>query len=166
VIVPLSNLGHPSGVNLKHVRTEYTHEDGDEVLKRAIAIDALESNAKDIVRRTAAEIGVSEAAVERAEREYFKEKHRRAELEHFAKEQRKSFFTHLGTYLMVNAFLVGIDLISDGRLEWALYPLMGWGIGIVMHAIGVFNRSTEDFQKQFDEWKRMRMEDEDDDDED
>ena len=138
------------------MRTEYTHEDGDEVLRRAIAIDALETNTKDVVRRTAAELGVSEAAVERAEQEYFKEKANRAELEQFAADQRKSFFSHLGTYLTVNAFLIGINLVSDGRIGWAIYPLLGWGLGVAMHAIGVFNRKTEDFQKQFEEWKRMR----------
>lgn len=143
------------------MRTEYTQEDGDEILKRAIAIDTLESNTQDIVRRTAAELGVSEQAVERAEREYFREKMERAELEQFAAHQRKSFFSHLGTYLLVNAFLVGIDLFSDGKLEWALYPLLGWGIGIAMHAIGIFSRSSDDYQKQFDEWKKLRKASED-----
>ena len=143
------------------MRTEYTHEDAEEVLRRAIAIDALDSNAKDVVRRTAAEIGVSEEAVERAEREYFKDKVKRAELEEFVAHQKRSFFSHLGTYVAVNAFLVGIDLLSDGKLEWAIYPLLGWGLGIVMHAIGIFSRTSEDFQKQFDEWKRMRSASED-----
>ena|SRR5688572_18552888 len=138
------------------MRTEYTHEDAEEVLKRAIAIDTLDASAKDVVRRTAAEVGVSEAAVERAEREYFKEKVKRAELEEFVAHQKKSFFSHLGTYVAVNVFLVGIDLISDGRLEWAIYPLLGWGLGIAMHAIGLFSRSGEDFHKEFDEWKRSR----------
>src|SRR5687768_4328527 len=176
VLYPLSyvrtggdcTLGQPGARHrrtlLQTMRTEYTHEDGDEVLRRAIAIDALETDTKDVVRRTAAELGVSEAAVERAEREYFKEKAKRGELERFASDQRKSFFSHLGTYLAVNAFLVGLNLMTDGRIDWAIYPLLGWGIGVALHAIGVFNRRAEDFQKQFEEWKRMRKASEEEDD--
>ena len=144
------------------MRTEYTHEDGEEVLKRAIAIDALETNAKDVVRRTAAELGLSEAAVERAEAEYFKEKSHREELEQFAADQRGSFFKHLGTYLIINAFLVGMNLLSDGKVDWAIYPLLGWGIGVALHAMSVFNRRTEDFEKEFEIWKRMRRRSEED----
>jgi hypothetical protein len=138
------------------MRTEYTHEDGEEVLKRAIAIEALETNTRDMVRKTAAELGVSEGAVEQAEREYFEEKKKRAEVEEFAQHQKRSFFSHLGTYIVVNAFLVGIDLITDGNLEWAFYPLMGWGIGVAIHAIGTFSRGDEDYQKEFDQWRAER----------
>ena len=138
------------------MRTEYTHDDGEEVLKRAIAIDALETNTKDVVRRTAAELGVSEAAVERAEKEYFAEKAKRAELEQFASDQRRGFLSHLGTYLVVNAFLVAINLFTDGNVDWAVYPILGWGLGVAIHAISVFTRKTEDFQQQFEEWKRSR----------
>ena len=164
MIVPVDNLPSRNFVNSPVMRTEYTHEDGEEVLKRAIAIDALETNTKDVVRRTAAELGVSESAVERAEAEYFKEKHRKAELEQFAQDQRKGFYSHFGTYLAVMAFLVGFDVIRDGSLNWSLYALLGWGLGVVLHGVGVFTKRTEDFQVQFEEWKKMRRRDVEEDD--
>jgi hypothetical protein len=141
------------------MRTEYTHDDGEEVLKRAIAIEALDTNAKDVVRRTAAELGVSEQAIEQAEKEYFKEKMEREEREQFAVHQRRGFFSHLASYVIVNSFLIILDLMRDGQLNWAMYPLLGWGIGIAFHAFGSFNRNSEDFQEEFEAWRAEKQRD-------
>ncbi|MDQ2985838.1 MAG: 2TM domain-containing protein [Armatimonadota bacterium] len=138
------------------MRTEYTNEDGEEVLRRAIAIDTLETRTNDVVRRTADELGISSEALEQAEREYFMEKRERAEVKEFAGHQRRGFLSHLGSYVIVNAFLFAIDGLSDGRVQWAFYPLLGWGIGIAFHALSVFNTHGEDFQKEFEEWRAAR----------
>jgi hypothetical protein len=60
-----------------------------------------------------------------------------------AKELRE-FYGHLVTYVLVNAFLVLIDRL-DGvgedaflGLDWAYWPIFGWGIGIVVHAANTF----------------------------
>ena len=52
--------------------------------------------------------------------------------------QLRGFYTHLSVYLAVNAGLLVINLIaSPGRL-WVVWPLAGWGIGLLIHAAGVF----------------------------
>jgi len=143
------------------MRTEYTHEDGEEVLRRAIAIDAVETHAKDVVRRTADELGLSPEAVAQAEREYFAEKRKQGEVQEFVRHQRASFFSHLGSYLIVNAFLFFIDVARDHSISWAYYPLLGWGIGLAFHAMGTFNTRGEDFQKEFETWRAQRKASED-----
>jgi len=143
------------------MRTEYTQEDGEEVLRRAIAIDAMESHAKDVVRRTAEELGVSPEAVAQAEREYFLERRKQTEVKEFLKHQRASFFSHLGSYLIVNAFLVFIDVVRDHSLSWAYYPLLGWGVGLAFHAMSTFNTRGEDFQEEFEAWRSQRAAHED-----
>lgn len=50
----------------------------------------------------------------------------------------KEFYGHLTTFIMVNALLVGINLISSPEHLWFLYPLLGWGIGLVAHAVNTF----------------------------
>lgn len=138
------------------MRTEYSHEDGEEILRRAIAIDAMEARAKDVVRRTAEELGLSPEAVEQAEREYFAEKRKEAEVQEFVKHQRASFYSHLGSYLIINAFLFFLDFAGDHSISWAYYPLFGWGIGIAFHAMSTFNSRGEDFQQEFEAWKKQR----------
>lgn len=61
-------------------------------------------------------------------------------------EAKYGFYVHLGVFFGVNLLLAIINLsnVSDGL--WFVYPLMGWGIGLLFHAVGVFlfegNRET------------------------
>lgn len=48
---------------------------------------------------------------------------------------RRDFGMHLVLYLCVNAMLVGIWAITGRGYPWFLWPLFGWGIGIVAHAL-------------------------------
>lgn len=41
-------------------------------------------------------------------------------------------------------------------LNWFWWPTIGWGIGVLMHALGVFNRKSRSFQEEFEEWRRKR----------
>ena len=52
-------------------------------------------------------------------------------------EARLGFYTHLAVYIIVGALLVAID-ISTSPATWVQWPLMGWGIGVLFHALNVF----------------------------
>jgi hypothetical protein len=52
---------------------------------------------------------------------------------------RKAFLAHLAVYLVVNAVLFAINATQalepgETREWWAIWPLIGWGIGIAAHA--------------------------------
>jgi hypothetical protein len=55
-------------------------------------------------------------------------------------EAKRGFFTHLAVYVIVNIMLVLIWAFADGGREypWFLWPLGGWGIGVLFHFLGVF----------------------------
>lgn len=135
---------------------EFRPDETEEILRRAIAIDTMQERGKELMRRTAEEMGISQEALDQAEREYFQQMRDEQELREFTRQRRASFWSHLGTYFVINASLVAIDLISDGRLEWAYWPILGWGIGIAIQAIETFNRHDEDFQKAFEKWRKKR----------
>jgi cytochrome b561 len=61
-------------------------------------------------------------------------------------EKRAAFWPHLFAYVLVNAVLVVIWLMtSDGGLFWPAFPMLGWGIGLFFHAWDAFRRPmTED----------------------
>jgi predicted membrane channel-forming protein YqfA (hemolysin III family) len=46
------------------------------------------------------------------------------------------WFAHATVYVLVNALLLTLSLTS-GR-HWALYPLLGWGLGLALHGIAVW----------------------------
>ena len=54
------------------------------------------------------------------------------------------FYYHLMTYVFVNILMVAIDLRGGAGaqpvfgLDWAYWIIIGWGFGIVGHAISVF----------------------------
>jgi hypothetical protein len=49
-----------------------------------------------------------------------------------------AFRAHLMTYVTVNAGLVLINLVTSPGYFWAIWPIIGWGIGLVAHAINVY----------------------------
>lgn len=51
-------------------------------------------------------------------------------------QAKMGWLMHLVVYLLVNAVLIGLSL-SQGR-HWAVYPALGWGLGLVIHGAVVF----------------------------
>lgn len=136
---------------------EYNQSDAEDILKRAVAIDALQSHNKEVLFKTAEELGISRQAVEQAEFEHFKQKKEQEEMKEFIAHERASFWQHLGAYLIINTFLLFIDLNKDGNLDFVLYSLGGWGIGLAFHAMSTFTTCGDDFQQEFEEWKAKRQ---------
>jgi hypothetical protein len=53
-------------------------------------------------------------------------------------EEIRGFYGHLTAYVVVNAVLVALNLMTSPRYLWFRWPLFGWGIGLVLHAFSVF----------------------------
>jgi len=53
-------------------------------------------------------------------------------------EALKGFYVHLGVYVSVNILLFLINIIASPDSLWFFWPLMGWGIAIVVHGVSVF----------------------------
>ena len=50
----------------------------------------------------------------------------------------RGFYQHLLVYLLVNAFLFVLNMLTSPGDLWFYWPLLFWGIGIVAHAVSVF----------------------------
>ena len=54
-------------------------------------------------------------------------------------EAKKGFFIHLTVYIVVNIILVLVwAFAAGGGFPWFIFPIFGWGIGIIFHYLGVF----------------------------
>jgi hypothetical protein len=51
---------------------------------------------------------------------------------------RIGFFIHLLVYVLVNALLVAINLSTSTAHLWFKWPLLGWGVGVLLHGLAVF----------------------------
>lgn len=49
-----------------------------------------------------------------------------------------SLYVHAAVYVVVNALLIAINLSTDSTYLWFVWPLLGWGLGLALHALVVF----------------------------
>jgi hypothetical protein len=54
-------------------------------------------------------------------------------------EEIKGFYGHLYAFILVNIGLMILNLSTSSQYLWFLYPFAGWGIGLAMHAVYIFN---------------------------
>jgi len=72
-------------------------------------------------------------------------------------QQRASFKKHLMVYVIMTAFFWLFWYMTGGyryntAFPWPLWPMMGWGVGIVMHYLSAFvfpkgNTPEEEYEK-------------------
>ena len=51
----------------------------------------------------------------------------------------KGFYTHLIVYIVINLMLYTINRLTSPDSLWFFWPLMGWGIAVVLHSLAVFS---------------------------
>jgi uncharacterized ion transporter superfamily protein YfcC len=69
-------------------------------------------------------------------------------------KKRHDFRGHLLVYVLVNTFLVVIWAVIDVHgFFWPVFPIVGWGIGVVMNAWDVYWRpqiTERDIQREIE----------------
>ena len=58
------------------------------------------------------------------------------------------FRIHLVTFIAVNAILAAINLILTPEYLWVIWPVLGWGIGLIVHAINVHASTNSSFKER------------------
>jgi len=53
-------------------------------------------------------------------------------------EEIRSFYSHLFVYVVVNVGLFLLNIITSPRSLWFYWVLIGWGIGLAIHALNIF----------------------------
>ncbi len=53
-------------------------------------------------------------------------------------EAKMGFYVHLVIFVAVNILLIIINYTTSPQYLWFKWPLIGWGIGILFHLLGVF----------------------------
>ncbi|MEM4986611.1 2TM domain-containing protein [Collimonas sp. H4R21] len=67
-------------------------------------------------------------------------------------ERKLGFFRHLAIYLIVNSGLALLNYLHNPGHAWAFWPALGWGIGLLSHALAVFLHAPGA------QWKRRMIE--------
>ncbi|CAN7401000.1 2TM domain-containing protein [Acidovorax sp. LjRoot38] len=48
------------------------------------------------------------------------------------------WYVHAVAFVLVNALLFAMSRYAFGTRPWSIYPLLGWGLGLVLHGVSVF----------------------------
>jgi hypothetical protein len=71
-------------------------------------------------------------------------------------ESIKGFYGHLFPYITVNLVLLFINLKYSPQNLWFFWPLLGWGLSVVMHGLVVFD-CVPFFNKEWEQKKIQRF---------
>lgn len=120
-----------------------TEQDVDEILKIAVNKSSVSNEIlRERLAMSASELGITPEALEDAQREYalkkkdiLAERAREELVRQYSEEGRRGLIQHVMIYAVVCGALLIFNLIRKPGDIWAIYPIAGWGIGVVSHAI-------------------------------
>ena len=69
---------------------------------------------------------------------------------------KEEFRVHLLIYALVNGMLVLIWAMTGANFFWPIFPIAGWGIGLVAHAMDVYWRHEPTESDIASEMDRLR----------
>lgn len=150
----------------------YSDEEAEEILRRSIARQAQQGGflsehaaadaqarpgvTPERLQQMAAELGVSPATLQQAEADFRQQRATEEEHRAFRQHRRDEWIEHLVTYVVVNAFLLALNWYRQHAITWALFPLLGWGIGVALNTLEQFQTSGDDYEKEFLKWRKKR----------
>jgi 2TM domain-containing protein len=75
------------------------------------------------------------------------EQYREAEFGYTLEESRKGFIAHAIVFGLVMTGLIVLNVclivFTSANFPWAIFPLVGWGIGLTFHYVYGYRRAAE-----------------------
>lgn len=66
----------------------------------------------------------------------------------------KAFYSNLASYVVIIPFLIFVNATTSPGYWWVFWPAFGWGVGLALHALNVF----EVFNFFGPDWERKQVE--------
>ncbi|MEM7591430.1 MAG: 2TM domain-containing protein [Cyanobacteria bacterium P01_A01_bin.83] len=107
----------------------YSNEAVQQILHEAIIIDQDNDISRSQLQEIAAEVGISAATLKKAETAWLE---RQEKSQRQAKRKQEFIRLHLIPYVVVNVFLILLNLITTPQYFWSVYPILGWGLGVAI----------------------------------
>ncbi len=139
-VQPKQSMKESTGVGLRNIRDRYALLTQRPILinenrkKFSVAIPILDENFKIV---NTSETYISEKRYKLAKKRV---------------EEIKIFYLHFGIYLICVPIFIYLNYLSKAGFPWAIFPIAGWGIGVVSHASEAFNYNPF-FGKKWEERK-------------
>ncbi len=140
------------------ISRSYDQEDIQQILQIAIARQVHDAEfSHEQLLEIAAELEISPECLETAEREWLAQQSDNRKRQNFNAYRRGKLHKRFGNYMIVNSFLVMLNLVSTGALSWSLYVILFWGLGISLDTWNTYHVKGEDYEKAFQSWYRQHQ---------
>ncbi len=105
----------------------YSAEQVQQILVAAMGQGEEDGFSRSQLAEMATDLGISPDALRQAE-----QIHPELPAQSAPEPKRQKFRQQLRTYAVVNTFLLALNFSLSGSITWAIYPLLGWGLGLLL----------------------------------
>jgi len=112
---------------------QYSRDEVEEILRRALETQPLETLSHQDLVDSAVEAGIDAADIEAAATQIEEERELLVEEHQIVTARKQRFLQSMYTYVVVNAGLFVIDIMS-GPGWWVQWVLAGWGVALALGA--------------------------------
>ncbi|MEH2449254.1 MAG: 2TM domain-containing protein [Nostoc sp.] len=131
----------------------YNSEDVQQILQKALTRKQEDEFSREQLVEMASELGISSNILETTEQKWLAQQEEERSQRTFNTFRRRDFWTHFVSFIAVNLFLILLNLITSPSYFWAIFPVIGWGLGLFFHWWSVYQIKTEDYEIAFQKWR-------------
>jgi hypothetical protein len=118
----------------------YSSEDVQQILREASILQQGDPISRKQLLDIATEVGLSPEVLHQAEQAWLHQQQVMQQQTTRQARARLGFQLHLIPYIAGSVLLVLLNLATTPRIYWSLYPIVGWGMGVTMHAACVYRK--------------------------
>ena len=64
-------------------------------------------------------------------------------------QEKREFASHVLTYVVINALIVTVwAFAAGGGFFWPMFPMLGWGVGLILHGVKVYQGEPSESEIQ------------------
>lgn len=135
----------------------YSQDEVQQILQLAIA---RQTNADELTRaqllEIADELGISTSDLQLAEQEWMAQRGADQERQTFNLYRRHRLRQRSIRFVIVNAFLMLLNLLTSGGLTWSLYVVLGWGVFMALSVWKLRQTDGDDYEEALQKWRYQR----------
>ncbi|ELR97516.1 2TM domain-containing protein [Gloeocapsa sp. PCC 73106] len=131
----------------------YEPEEVQEILRIAIARKGeQEGLSREQLWEIAAELDIDPEYIQAAESDWLNQKKLNLKKQEFNLYLREELKQSIARYLIVNVFLITLNLTLVGSLSWSWYILLFWGLGISLKTWKTIQLKGKNYEQAFESW--------------
>jgi len=135
----------------------YDSEDIQQILQMALAQKQEGEFSHEQLVEMASELNISPHLLEKAEQQLLTQRSEQHQRRAFNNSRRQGFSAHLLSFVAVNSFLILLNLFTSPSYFWAIFPLLGWGLGLFFHGRSVSRNKGKAYDQAFQKWCSQRL---------